>query len=140
MIVPENLRRDPLSIAVIVSPISSRRTSRVWWEASSSKVHESGSAAPSLGFDKVEGGISYEIGDYKVAIVAKLTRKIDDIDDFVASCKALPVDLRPYDTEVKVSQTALKYLSNNEPELFSKIAKHVTTAPAKTSVTLARKI
>jgi len=93
-----------------------------------------------LGFDKVEGGISYEIGDYKVAIVAKLTRKIDDIDDFVASCKALPVDLRPYAQEFKVSQTALKYLSNNEPELFAKIAKHVTTAPAKTSVTLARKI
>jgi hypothetical protein len=93
-----------------------------------------------LDFDKVEGGTSYEIGDYKVAVVAKLNRKIDDIDDFVASCKSLPVDLRPYDTEVKVSQTALKYLSNNEPELFAKIAKHITTAPAKTSVTLARKI
>jgi len=54
VIVPENLRRDPLSIAVRVSPMSSRRTFRVWWEASSSRVHESGSAAPSLGFDKVE--------------------------------------------------------------------------------------
>jgi hypothetical protein len=93
-----------------------------------------------LDFDKVEGGTSYEIGDYKVAVVAKLNRKIDDIDDFVAACKALPVDLRPYDTEVKVSQTALKYLAANEPELFAKIAKHITTAPSKTSVTLARKI
>lgn len=91
-----------------------------------------------LGFDKIEGGTSYEVGDYKVVVAAKLTRKVGDVDEFVEACAAIPRDMRPYSTEVKVSQTGLKYLAANEPEMFEKIARHVVTAPAKTSVSISR--
>jgi hypothetical protein len=94
-----------------------------------------------LAFDLVEGSSTYEVGEYKVTLTAKLTRKPTDMSVFVDAVIAnIPEALRPIKVKPEVDATGLKYLLNTEPGLFAKIAKYVVTEPAKTAVAISRKI
>jgi hypothetical protein len=80
------------------------------------------------------------VDDYKIVVTAKLNRKPTDLDKFVVlALKELPEPLRPIKTKVEIDQTGIKYLAQNEPDLYARIAPALVVEPAKTSVTIVRK-
>jgi hypothetical protein len=92
------------------------------------------------GFDKPEGSQTFNVDDYKIVVTAKLNRKPTDLDKFVVlALKELPEPLRPIKTKVEIDQTGIKYLAQNEPDLYARIAPALVVEPAKTSVTIVRK-
>lgn len=93
-------------------------------------------------FDKIEGAQTYSVGEYKVTITGKLNRKVENVQGLHMTCidLGLSSDLHPIRTKVEVDQTALRYLAHNEVEIFAKLAKFVVTEPAKTAVSISRKL
>lgn len=95
-----------------------------------------------VGYDKIEGAQTFNIGEYKITITGKLNRKVEDVQGLHMACidLGLSSDLHPIRTKVDVDQTALRYLAHNEVEIFAKLAKFVVTEPAKTAVSISRKL
>ena len=82
---------------------------------------------------KKEGAITHEVGGYKVTLTQNLSRKIDvDMWDEVAI--HVPHAMAPVKVKYEVDAKKLKYLQNNEPEIWRKIATAFTTTPAKVGV------
>ena len=82
---------------------------------------------------KNEGSITHEIDGYKVTLTQSLNRKIDvDIWDKVAI--HITHAMAPVKVKYEVDAKQLKYLQNNEPELWRLIAPAFTTTPAKVGV------
>lgn len=85
---------------------------------------------------KEEGATTTELTNgLKVTITGKLTYKAD-MPLLMQIAGALPENLRPIKTEVKLDETGAKYLKNNEPEIWAMLAPAITVAPAKTSVAI----
>lgn len=85
---------------------------------------------------KEEGAQTHEIGDFKVTITGRINRKIDwsIFDKDIAS--KIPESLHPVKVKRELDETGVKYLANNEPQLYKILAKALTVKPAKTSVTI----
>lgn len=83
---------------------------------------------------KEEGSQTHKVGDYTITIEGKLNRKIDwkAFDAFVAS--KLPESLHPVKVVREVDVKGVKYLANNEPQLYKLLSKALTVTPAKTYV------
>lgn len=80
-----------------------------------------------------EGAKTHTVGDYKVTITGRVTRKIDwDLFDAVSS--KIPETLWP--VQRKLDITGVKYLENNEPALYKVLSPALTVEPAKTTVTI----
>lgn len=81
------------------------------------------------------GSQTHDQGDFKITITGKLNYKADFIvlDDVL---KHIKPDLHPIKVERKLDEKGLRYLQNNEPEIFEQIARAITITPAKTSVTI----
>lgn len=87
---------------------------------------------------KEEGAQTHTIGDFKITITGKLNRKIDwDVFDKTISSK-IPENLHPVKMKRELDETGVKYLANNEPQLYKILARALTIKPAKTSVTIAK--
>jgi hypothetical protein len=84
---------------------------------------------------KTEGATSHQIGPYKVTLTGKLNRKVDWdlVENLGISTELTPVKYKP-ELELK----GVRYLEDNEPELFKTFSKAMTIEPAKTSVTVIR--
>lgn len=85
---------------------------------------------------KEEGAQTHTIGDFKITITGKLNRKIDweMFDQSIAS--KIPESLQPVKVKRELDETGVKYLANNEPQLYKILATALTVKPAKTSVTI----
>lgn len=84
-----------------------------------------------------EGAKTYSLDGYKVEIERKLNRKV--VKGGLASIKlAVPTELCPVKVKEELDATGVKYLQNNEPQIFKKIAKFIETSPAKVSVKVTR--
>ena len=83
-----------------------------------------------------EGSKTHTIGDFKVTITGKLNRKIDweIFDDSIAS--QIPESLQPVKVKRELDDAGVKYLANNEPQLYKLLSKALTIKPAKTAVTI----
>jgi hypothetical protein len=83
---------------------------------------------------KEEGQQKHIIGDYKVTIEGKLLRKIDwkAFDANIAS--KIPVAMHPVKMIRELDVTGVKYLANNEPQLYRLLSSALTVTPAKTYV------
>lgn len=83
-----------------------------------------------------EGSKTHTIGDFKVTITGKLNRKIDweIFDDSIAS--QIPESLQPVKIKRELDEAGVKYLANNEPQLYKLLSKALTIKPAKTAVTI----
>lgn len=81
---------------------------------------------------------THDVGDFKVTITGKLNYKADftALDE---ALKSIAMELHPIKVERKLDEKGLKYLQNNEPEIFNLIAPALTITPAKTSVTVKQK-
>lgn len=85
-----------------------------------------------------EGSQTHEIGEYKITITGKLNRKIDwDLFDQSIASK-IPQDLHPVKVKRELDESGVKYLANNEPQIYKLLAKALTIKPAKTAVTIAK--
>jgi len=83
---------------------------------------------------RTEGAQTHELANgVKLTITGKLSYKAD-MKLLVQLASALPENMRPIKTEVKLDETGAKYLRNNEPEAWAAIAAAITTKEAKTSV------
>jgi len=83
-----------------------------------------------------EGSKTHTIGNFKVTVTGKLNRKIDwDVfDSSIAS--QIPESLQPVKIKRELDETGVKYLANNEPQLYKLLSKALTIKPAKTAVTI----
>ena len=87
---------------------------------------------------KEEGAQTHEVGDYKVTITGKLIRKIDwDLYDKSIAAK-IPESLQPVKVKRELDDTGVKYLANNEPQIYRLLAKALTIKPAKTAVNISK--
>ena len=92
-----------------------------------------------LGGAKAEGADTHNIGPYKVTITGKLNRKLD-LKKFDQIAEQIPEALRPVKVKRELDLAGIKYLANNEPDIYRMIANSgaMTVEPAKTSVTIIR--
>lgn len=85
---------------------------------------------------KEEGSETHNIEDFKIAITGRLNRKVDwDVFDKLG----ISADMQPVKMKRELDLKGLRYLEDNEPAIYKKLAKAMTVEPAKTSVTVTRK-
>lgn len=85
---------------------------------------------------KEEGAQTHHVGDYKITITGKLNRKIDwDMFDSTIAAR-IPESMHPVKIKRELDETGVKYLANNEPQLYKVLASALTIKPAKTAVTI----
>ena len=85
---------------------------------------------------KEEGAQTHQVGDYKITITGKLNRKIDwDMFDSAIAAR-IPESMHPVKLKRELDETGVKYLANNEPQLYKVLATALTIKPAKTAVTI----
>ena len=85
---------------------------------------------------KEEGAQTHTVGEYKVTITGKLIRKInwEMYDESIA--KKIPESLQPVKVKRELDDSGVKYLANNEPQIYRLLSKALTITPAKTAVTI----
>jgi hypothetical protein len=80
-----------------------------------------------------EGSKTHTVGDYKVTITGRVSRKID-WEQFDNLSHKIPENLWP--VKRALDETGVKYLANNEPQLYRVLSQALTVAPAKTTVSI----
>jgi len=78
-----------------------------------------------------EGSKTHTVGGYKVTITGRISRKID-WEKFDKVSSKIPENLWP--VKRTLDETGVKYLANNEPQLYKILAPALTVEPAKTTV------
>ena len=85
---------------------------------------------------KEEGSETHNVEDFKIQITGRLNRKMDwDVFDKLG----ISIDMQPVRVKRELDLKGLRYLEDNEPAIYKKLAKAMTVEPAKTSVTVTRK-
>lgn len=80
-----------------------------------------------------EGAETHRVGDYKVTLTQPVTRKLDEKKwSLVAS--QCPAALQPVKVKMEADATGCKWLANNEPKIWRKIADAFTTTKGKVGV------
>lgn len=83
--------------------------------------------------NKEEGSKTHTFDDYKITITGRLSRKID-WKAYEAIKGNIPESLRPEKTVL--DETGVKYLQNNEPQIYKILAPALTVEKAKTGVSI----
>ena len=78
-----------------------------------------------------EGGQSHKVGNFKIEIVGKINRKLD-FAAWDAIKDQFPTELRPIKLREELDEKGVKYLQQNEPELYKLLPLEIK--PAKTAV------
>ena len=82
---------------------------------------------------KDEGAITHTMEDYKVTLTQPVTRKVDAKKWQMAMDKC-PAALLPIKMKVEADAAGCKWLMNNEPKIWDKIAIAFTTTKGKIGV------
>lgn len=80
-----------------------------------------------------EGAKTHKLDAYKVTLTQPVTRKLDE-DIWARVSGLVPEALRPVKVKLEADATGCKYLANNEPDMWKKIAKAFETKPGKIGV------
>lgn len=80
---------------------------------------------------KEEGAQTHNIGKYKIEITGKLSRKLD-FDAWETIKSQFPENLRPIKIKEELDEKGVKYLQQNEPDLYKLLPLEIK--PAKTAV------
>ena len=80
---------------------------------------------------KEEGAQTHKVGNYKVEIVGKVSRKLDFAAWDIIKDK-FPAELRPIKVKEELDEKGVKYLQLNEPQLYAILPLEIK--PAKTAV------
>lgn len=80
-----------------------------------------------------EGSKTHNLDSYKVTVTQPVTRKIDE-SAWKSVKHLVPENLHPVKVKVEADGTGCKYLANNEPDMWKKIASAFTSKPGKIGV------
>lgn len=82
---------------------------------------------------KDEGSITYKFSGYKVTLTQPVSRKVDSAswDQVRHLC---PPDMQPVKTKIEPDAKGMKWLANNEPAIWSKIAPAFESRKGKVGV------
>lgn len=84
---------------------------------------------------KEEGSKTVPHGGHKIVVTSKVYRKADfELLDAVLS--DVPVNLHPIKTERKIDDKGIRWLRDNDPELYRKISKCITATPGKPGIAI----
>jgi len=82
---------------------------------------------------KEEGSQTSPAGEYKITITGKITRTLDKTR-WAAIEASIPEALRPVTYEPKLETRGLRYLEQNEPDVYARVAQAISAKPAKPAV------
>lgn len=84
-----------------------------------------------------EGSKTYALDGFKVEVKRAISRK--PVKDGIEAIEKLNLgQLTPLKTVVALDETGVKYLKNNEPKIYAKVAKFIEEKPSKIGVTVTR--
>lgn len=84
---------------------------------------------------KEEGSQTIDLGNgFKLTTTGKLSYKADDLDALREICRDWDANLVPIKTTHAIDETGCKFLRKERPELWKKLARVVSVAPAKTAI------
>lgn len=88
-----------------------------------------------LGFNKPEGSKTEKVGDYKVTFTSKINRTVDEAK-WIEIMDQVPQSLHPIEvkTTLKVVDKGMRWLEENNPDIYRVVAQAVTSKPAKVAV------
>lgn len=84
---------------------------------------------------KDEGSITEQAGDFKLSVTFKLNRKLDE-SIWARIRNDIPTNLHPVRYKPEVDTKGVRWLQNNEPELYRVLAEALTVKPAKPYIKL----
>ena len=84
---------------------------------------------------KEEGSQTHDAGDYKITVTGKLNRKLN-ADKWREIEDSIPEALRPVEYKPSLDARGLRYLENNEPDIYRQVCQAIETKPAKPSITI----
>lgn len=79
---------------------------------------------------KEEGTVVHVAGDYKLTASFKLNRTLDQ-KLWSSIQEQIPAHLRPVRVKYEVDTKGIRYIQNNEPDIYKKIVPALTVKPAK---------
>jgi len=82
---------------------------------------------------KDEGSISHKLEDHKVTLSQTVTRKID-LNTWEEVKHKIPENLHPVKTSLSADAAGCRWLLDNDPKLWAKVAKAFETKKAKIGV------
>ena len=77
-----------------------------------------------------EGSKTHKIEGYKITVTQPVTRKID-ADAWAKVSSKCPTAMQPIKTKIEADATGCKYLAENEPAIWKRIAAAFETKPGK---------
>lgn len=84
---------------------------------------------------KEEGSQTIDLGNgFKLTTTGKLAYKADDLEALREITRGWDANLVPIKTTSALDEAGCKYLRKERPELWTKLARVVTVAPAKTAL------
>jgi len=86
---------------------------------------------------KAEGQITHKVGDYSLTLSQPIYRKIDE-EKWLQVASLCPETLRPVKVKVEADATGIRWLQNNEPDIWKKIACAFESKPGKIGVKVVR--
>lgn len=84
---------------------------------------------------KEEGSTTHDAEGLKITITGKLTRSLDQAA-WEQIAPSIPEAMRPVVYKPALDLKGLRYLENNEPEIYRQIAPALTIKPAKPAVSI----
>lgn len=80
-----------------------------------------------------EGSKTHKLDNYKLTLTQPVYRKIDAAEWDIVKANA-PSNMHPIKIKIEADTAGCKYLANNEPEIWGKIASAFEAKPGKVSV------
>lgn len=80
-----------------------------------------------------EGSKTHRLDAFKVTVTQPVTRKLDE-EEWWHVCHYVPDHMAPVRTKTEADPAGCKWLFNNEPEMWAKIASAFETKPGKIAV------
>lgn len=80
-----------------------------------------------------EGSQTVPAGEWKIRVTGKLTRKLDG-DTWERIKDSVPEAMRPVSYAPKLDLKGLRYLEDNEPDIYRTVAQAIETKPAKAAI------
>lgn len=80
-----------------------------------------------------EGGKTHKIEGFKVTLTQPVSRKLDS-DEWLKVKHLCPPDIQPVKVKLEADAGGCKWLAENEPEIWRKIAPAFETKPGKIGV------
>lgn len=80
-----------------------------------------------------EGSKTHNTESHKITLTQPMRRSLD-VDEWEKVKGNIPPDMHPVQVKIEADATGCKYLANNEPDAWKRIASAFETKPGKTSV------